>query len=188
MLVRRRRLRQRLPNYVHGTSALGEQQSGRCHRPLPSNPGGLLRMRWQQQQRIYYPKNSPIRISTNGTFNWSVPSTARQCWMWPMLERKWKSCHYVQRQPNVRAPVVRAAPPGQAGFRLGAINANVSAPSMRRDDRHGKLQRSADEIHAPDEHGLLFTAAYTWSHTIDDAPSAFGSSGGVLDGATECHC
>ncbi len=27
------------------------------------------------------------------------------------------------------------------------------------------------------------TAAYTWSHTLDNAPSAFGSSGGVIVGA-----
>jgi hypothetical protein len=30
--------------------------------------------------------------------------------------------------------------------------------------------------------GLLLTAAYTWSHTLDDSASAFGTSGGVLVG------
>jgi hypothetical protein len=30
--------------------------------------------------------------------------------------------------------------------------------------------------------GLQLTAAYTWSHTLDNSASAFGTSGGVLDG------
>ena len=30
--------------------------------------------------------------------------------------------------------------------------------------------------------GLQLTAAYTWSHTLDDSASAFGTSGGVLVG------
>jgi len=58
---------------------------------------------------------------------------------------------------------------------VGAINATEMIGSGSYNALQSKLTRRMKA-------GLQVTAAYTWSHTMDNSASAFGSSGGVLDG------
>jgi hypothetical protein len=58
---------------------------------------------------------------------------------------------------------------------VGAINATEMIGTGNYNSLQAKLTRRLSS-------GLQLTAAYTWSHTLDDSASAFGTSGGVLDG------
>lgn len=58
---------------------------------------------------------------------------------------------------------------------VGAINATEMIGSGTYNALQSKLTRRLKS-------GLQITAAYTWSHTLDNSASAFGQSGGVLDG------
>lgn len=58
---------------------------------------------------------------------------------------------------------------------VGAINATEMIGSGNYNGLQAKLTRRLSS-------GLQLTAAYTWSHTLDNSASAFGTSGGVLDG------
>jgi hypothetical protein len=59
---------------------------------------------------------------------------------------------------------------------VGAINATEMIGSGNYNGLQMKLTRRMAS-------GLQLTAAYTWSHTIDNSASAFGTSGGVLVGS-----
>jgi hypothetical protein len=58
---------------------------------------------------------------------------------------------------------------------VGAINATEMIGSGTYNGLQAKLTRRLSR-------GLQLTAAYTWAHTLDNSASAFGESGGVLDG------
>ena len=58
---------------------------------------------------------------------------------------------------------------------VGAINATEMIGSGSYNSLQSKLTRRMKS-------GLQLTAAYTWSHTLDNSASAFGTSGGVLVG------
>jgi hypothetical protein len=58
---------------------------------------------------------------------------------------------------------------------VSAINATEMIGTGNYNSLQAKLTRRLKS-------GLQLTAAYTWSHTLDDSASAFGTSGGVLDG------
>jgi hypothetical protein len=59
---------------------------------------------------------------------------------------------------------------------VGAINATEMIGSGNYNGLQTKLTRRMS-------HGLQLTAAYTWSHTLDNSASAFGQSGGVVVGS-----
>lgn len=58
---------------------------------------------------------------------------------------------------------------------VGAINATEMIGTGSYNGLQAKLTRRLSS-------GLQLTAAYTWSHTLDDSASAFGTSGGVVVG------
>jgi len=58
---------------------------------------------------------------------------------------------------------------------VGAINASEMIGSGSYNGLQMKLNRQLSA-------GLQFTAAYTWSHTLDNSGSAFGTSGGIVVG------
>ncbi len=75
-------------------------------------------------------------------------------------------------------------PPGTNWFPVGgAINPNgvgsINATEMIGSGSYNSLQ---SKLTRRLKSGLQITAAYTWAHTLDNSASAFGSSGGVLDG------
>jgi hypothetical protein len=75
--------------------------------------------------------------------------------------------------------------PGTSWFPVGGpINPNgvgaINATEMIGNGDYNALQAKLNRRMSS---GLLLTAAYTWSHTLDDSPSAFGESGGVIMGA-----
>ena len=75
-------------------------------------------------------------------------------------------------------------PHGTSWFPVGgAINPNgvgaINATEMIGSGNYNSLQTKVTRRLSS---GLQFTAAYTWSHTLDNSASAFGTSGGVLDG------
>jgi hypothetical protein len=74
-------------------------------------------------------------------------------------------------------------PAGTSWFPVGGINPNgvgtISATEMIGSGSYNSLQT---KLTRRLKSGLQITAAYTWAHTLDDSASAFGSSGGVLDG------
>ncbi len=75
-------------------------------------------------------------------------------------------------------------PPGTSWFPVGgAINPNgvgaITATEMIGSGTYNSLQSKLTRRMSK---GLQVTAAYTWAHTLDNSASAFGTSGGVLDG------
>lgn len=75
-------------------------------------------------------------------------------------------------------------PAGTSWFPVGgAINpsgvGNINATEMIGSGSYNSLQ---SKLTRRMKSGLQITAAYTWAHTLDNSASAFGQSGGVLDG------
>lgn len=79
---------------------------------------------------------------------------------------------------------VLASNPGTSWFPVGgAINPNgvgaINASEMIGSGSYNGLQMKLNRQLSA---GLQLTAAYTWSHTLDDSASAFGTSGGIVMG------
>jgi hypothetical protein len=170
-----------------GQAPLGSNNPAAATGPLPSKSGGIAPDAVGSSNNvIYYPKNSP----NSHIHEWNI-----------QLERAIDSktvldVAYVGTKMGNLATTFNAnqtvlgtgctgCPAGTSWFPVGgAINANgvgaINATEMIGTGNYNGLQTKFTRRMST---GLLFTAAYTWSHTIDDAPSAFGSSGGVLDGA-----
>jgi hypothetical protein len=172
-----------------GQGPLGDNNPADATNPLPPKNGGIAPNNVTSGNNvIYYPKNSPnshiqewnlqieraldsktsVDVAYVGTkmsnlattFNANATTFGTGCSSCPLPGTSWF--------PSVGGTI---NPNG-----VGAINAT----EMIGNGDYNALQAKATRRMSG---GLLVTAAYTWSHTLDDAPSAFGSSGGVIVGA-----
>jgi len=129
---------------------------------------------------IYYPKNSPN--SHIQQWNFQVEQALDNQTSFAMA--------YVGTKMGNLATTFNAnetvlgSNPGTSWFPVGgAINPNgvgaINATEMIGSGSYNSLQ---SKVTRRMKSGLQITAAYTWSHTLDNSASSFGSSGGVLDG------
>jgi hypothetical protein len=168
-----------------GTAAPGATDPSTATGPFPAKMGIAPNAVTSADNVIYYPQNSPnSRIQ-----EWNI-----------QVERALDNhtsldVAYVGTKMGDLATTFNAnstvlgtgctgCPPGTSWFPAGgAINPNgvgaINASEMIGSGTYNGLQAKLTRRMSS---GLQLTAAYTWSHTLDNSPSAFGTSGGVLLG------
>jgi hypothetical protein len=169
-----------------GQAPLGDNNPADATAPLPPKTGGIAPNAVTTGNNVvYYPKNSP----NSHIQEWNL-----------QIERSLDSktsldVAYVGTKMGNLATTFNAntttfgtgcagCPPGTSWFPVGgAINPNgvgsIGATEMIGSGDYNALQAKLNRRMSG---GLLLTAAYTWSHTLDDSPSAFGTSTGVIVG------
>jgi len=171
-----------------GQAPLGDNNPADATNPLPPKTGGIAPNAVTSGNNVvYYPKNSP----NSHIQEWNL-----------QIERSLDSktsldVAYVGTKMSNLATTFNAnmnifgtgcagCPAATSWFPSvgGTINPNgvgaINATEMIGSGDYNALQTKVTRRMS---HGLLLTAAYTWSHTLDDSPSAFGTSGGVIMGA-----
>jgi hypothetical protein len=168
-----------------GAAAPGATDPTTATGPLPPKIGIAPNAVGTTNDVIYYPKNSP----NSHIQEWNIQIERA-------LDNKTAlDVAYVGTKMGNLATTFNAnetvlgtgctgCPPGTSWFPVGgAINPNgvgtISATEMIGSGTYNGLQAKLTRRMS---RGLQLTAAYTWSHTLDNSASAFGTSGGVLDG------
>jgi hypothetical protein len=170
-----------------GQAPLGDNNPADATAPLPPKTAGIAPNAVASTNNvIYYPKNSP----NSHIQEWNLQIERS-------LDNKTSvDVAYVGTKMSNLATTFNAnqtifgtgcngCPAGTNWFPVGgAINPNgvgaINATEMIGSGDYNALQAKATRRMSG---GLLLTAAYTWSHTLDDSASAFGTSGGVIVGA-----
>ena len=175
-----------------GQAPLGDNNPADATAPLPPKTGGIAPDAVTSTNNVvYYPKNSPnshiqewnlqiersldnktaLDVAYVGTKMSNLATTFNA-----------NEPDLLGPEPGVNGqgnwfPVCPVSNPSCSPNPLGvdAINATEMIGSGDYNALQTKLTRRLSS-------GLLLTAAYTWSHTLDDSPSAFGTSGGVVVG------
>jgi len=169
-----------------GAAAAGATDPTTATGPLPPKIGIAPNAVTSTNNVIYYPQNSP----NSHIQEWNI-----------QIERALDSktsldVAYVGTNMGNLATTFNAnqtvlgtgctgCPPGTSWFPVGgALNPNgvgaINATEMIGSGTYNSLQTKLTRRMSS---GLQLTAAYTWSHTLDNSASAFGTSGGVLVGS-----
>ncbi|HWW15635.1 MAG TPA: TonB-dependent receptor [Candidatus Dormibacteraeota bacterium] len=169
-----------------GAAPLGDNNPADATGPLPPKIGGIVPNAVTTTNNvIYYPKNSPnshiqewnLQIE-RALDNKTVLDVAYVGTKMSNLATTFNA------NQTVLGTGCTGCPPGTSWFPVGgALNPNgvgaIMATEMIGSGNYNALQTKVTRRLS---RGLQLTAAYTWSHTLDNSASSFGTSGGVLDG------
>jgi len=163
-----------------GAAAAGATDPSTATGALPSKIGIAPNAVTTNNNVIYYPENSP----NSHVHEWNI-----QVEQALDSQTSFDIAYVGTKMGNLATTfnaneTVLGSNPGTSWFPVGgAINPNgvgsINETAMIGSGTYNALQ---SKLTRRMKSGLQITAAYTWAHTLDNSASAFGQSGGVLDG------
>jgi len=168
-----------------GAAAAGATDPTTASGALPAKIGIAPNAVTSTNDVIYYPENSPNSHIHEWNFQIEQAIDSQTSFDIAYVGTKMGNLATTfNANETVLGTGCTGCPAGTSWFPVGgAINPNgvgtISATEMIGSGTYNALQ---SKLTRRMKSGLQVTAAYTWSHTLDNSASAFGTSGGVLDG------
>jgi hypothetical protein len=168
-----------------GAAAAGATDPTTASGALPAKIGIAPNAVTSTNDVIYYPENSPNSHIHEWNFQIEQAIDSQTSFDIAYVGTKMGNLATTfNANETVLGTGCTGCPAGTSWFPVGgAINPNgvgtISATEMIGSGTYNALQ---SKLTRRMKSGLQITAAYTWSHTLDNSASAFGTSGGVLDG------
>jgi len=168
-----------------GAAAAGATDPTTATAALPAKIGIAPNAVTSTNNVIYYPENSPNSHVHEWNFQLEQALDSQTSFDIAYVGTKMGNLATTfNANETVLGTGCTGCPPGTSWFPVGgAINPNgvgaINATEMIGSGSYNSLQ---SKLTRRMKSGLQITAAYTWSHTLDNSASAFGTSGGVLDG------
>ena len=168
-----------------GAAAAGANDPTTASGALPAKIGIAPNAVTSTNDVIYYPENSPNSHIHEWNFQIEQAIDSQTSFDIAYVGTKMGNLATTfNANETVLGTGCTGCPAGTSWFPVGgAINPNgvgtISATEMIGSGTYNALQ---SKLTRRMKSGLQVTAAYTWSHTLDNSASAFGTSGGVLDG------